>query len=392
MKQGLINEQGQPDLVTLLNTVKTVKEASRDYIGSTSQLFMHPDGSIEIDGGETLSPSFSATNHAKRQMTSWAKVPATYADRCPPELLANNLNHWFREGIDGKGAPTRMLRTIEPNETLGINEPVLRAFVSNKYRRIDNWDYANAVFPVLQEYADKGLVIASCNVGEHSLHLKGYIEGIEETIVKPGAEMGKGHDTYYRVRPGFEMRNGETGKSSVTFANALLDTGCTNLAIFRENQQRRMHVGAAQAEGELWSMLSDETQAVSNQALMMQLADYARSSLDASGEAFKTTCDLLREKVGIEVKRPEATFKLVADQWQLSEAETNGCIAALLTRGDMSVFGVQAAITQYSQEDAVEYERASELEAIGGSVLAFPAQDWNKLLTEADTLKVRVAA
>ena len=399
MKQGLINESGQPDLVNLLNIVKTTKESARDYTGSTSQLFMHPDGSIEVDTGDGIEHGaelgeretrFDTTPHARRQITSWAKIPAQYSDRCPTELLAINANHWFKNGIDDKGAPARMLRTMQANDFLGIDKPVVRAFVSDKFRRIDNWDYVNAVFPVLQEYAEKGLVIDSVQCSEHALYLKGHIDGIEELILKPGTVMGKGHDHYYKVRPGFELKNGETGKSALQFAPALYDDGCTNLAIFRENAQRRLHVGRSQSDGELWNMLTDETQVQSNKALMMQIADYARASLDQSGEVFKTTCDLLREKMGIEVKRPEATFKLIADQWQLSEDETNGCVAALLTRGDMSVFGVQAAITQFSQEEAVSYDRASELEVIGGDVLAF--NQWDQLLAKADDLKIRVAA
>ena len=399
MKQGLINEVGQPDLVNLLNIVKATKGAARDYTGSTSQLFMHSDGSIEVDTGAgiehgaemgDLETRFETTKHARRQMCSWAKIPTQYADRCPTDLLAINANHWFKNGVDGKGTPSRMLRTMQPSELLGIETPVVRAFVSDRYRRIDNWDYVNAVFPVLQEYHEKGLVIDSVNVSEHALYLKGHIEGIEEVIMKPNARLGAGHDTYYRVRPGFELKNGETGQSAVQFAPALYDSGCTNMAIFRENVQRRMHVGRSQADGELWNMLTDETQVQSNKALMMQLADYARASLDLSGEVFQTTCDLLREKCGIEVKRPEATFKLVADQFGLNEDETSGCVAALLTRGDMSVFGIQAAITQFSQEDTVSYDRASELEVIGGDVLAF--NQWDTLLAKADDLKIRVAA
>ncbi|MDH3412439.1 MAG: hypothetical protein OER87_07500 [Gammaproteobacteria bacterium] len=399
MKNGMINESGQPDLVNLLQTVKATKEAAQDFVGSTSQLYMHPDGSIEVDTGagaehaaieSELVPRFETTKHARRQMCAWAKIPAQYADRCPPELLAINANHWFKNGTDDKGAPARMLRTMQPSELLGIERPIVRAFTSDKYRRVDNWDFVNAVFPVLQEYHDKGLVIDSVNVGEHAMHLKGHIEGIEEVIMRPGAVMGQGHDTYYKVRPGFELKNGETGQSALQFAPALYDDGCTNLAIFRENAQRRLHVGRSQADGELWNMLTDETQAQSNKALMMQLADYCRASLDSSGKVFQQTCDLLREKCGIEVKRPEATFKLVADQFGLSEDETSGCVAALLQRGDMSVFGIQAAITQFSQEDAVSYDRASELEVIGGDILAF--NQWDHLLAKADELKIRVAA
>lgn len=404
MKQGITTENGQPDLATLLRTVQQTKDAAQDYVGSTEMLYMRPTGEIEIDTGagagpETgaitseLVPSFDTTTHSRRQITDWAKVPAAYADRCPSELLAINVNHWFRNGVDGKGPAARMLRTLQPCELLGITEPKLRAFVSDRYRRIDNWDFVNAIFPVLQEYAEKSnLIIESVNVDEHTLNVKGRIDGVEEQIMNPKHRLGEGHNEYHIVKPGFEMRNGETGRSVVSFAPALYDSRCTNLAVFRENAQRRYHLGRSQAEGELWGLLTDETQAQSNRALMMQLADYCRASLDSSGQVFQQTCNMLREKLGIEVKRPEATMKLVADQFGLSETETSDCVAALLERGDMSVFGIQAAVTQVSQADEISYERATELEALGGDILAWPAQNWDKLLTQAADLKVKVAA
>lgn len=397
MKNGLVNDQGQPDLMALVHKAQAAKAAAQDYVGSTELLYMKPDGDIEIDngtaGGDAITgeilPAFKTSKHARRQICTWAKVPTQYADRCPSELLAINVNHWFKNGVDSdKGAPARMLRTMMPNELLGITSPIVRAFVSDKFNRFDNWDYVNAVFPVLEEYREQGLIIDSCNIDEHTLNLKGHIDGIEETILREGHELGQGHNTYFVAKPGFSMRNGETGKSVIGFEPGTYDSGCTNLAIYRSESMKRYHLGRSQADGELWSILSDETQRASNEALAMQIRDYARASLDSSGEVFQRTCNLLREKLGIQVKRPEATMKLVAQEWGLTETETAGCVEALLTRGDMSVFGVQAAITQYSQEAEVSYERATDLEAIGGEVLEWSANRWDGLLKQASEVKV----
>jgi hypothetical protein len=395
MKQGITDDLGRADLNTLFATARNMKESARDYTGSTSELFMHADGSIEVNAAGGVPhelPTFHPTKHATRQMTGWAKIDARYADRCPPELLAINLNHWFKNGVDDKGAPARMLRTMQPSHVLGIERPTLRAFVSDKFKRIDNYDYLQTALPVLAEFQEKGLVIESCNIGEHLLNLKGRIDGIEEVILKPGHVMGEGHNTFYRVRPGFDLRNGETGKSAISYAPAIYDTGCTNLAVIHANAQRRLHVGAAQADQELWCALSDETQAKTNEALLLQLRDYIRASLDSNGEVFKRVCDQIREKMGLEVKRPEATFKLVADQFGLTEVEQNIAVGNLIERGDMSVMGVQAAITQLAQADEIDYERATELEGIGGAVIDLPGKNWTAILAQADELKVKVAA
>ena len=54
-----------------------------------------------------------------------------------PALLAHNVNHWF------KTQPAeRMVRTLDGKA---------RAFLSNRYRRLDNFDLLHAVMPVLAE-------------------------------------------------------------------------------------------------------------------------------------------------------------------------------------------------------------------------------------------------
>ena len=71
------------------------------------------------------------------------KIPAAYYDRMLsdyPELLAENVNSWFQR------EPTqRMVRTLDGT---------VRAFLSNRYRRIDNLDIAEIVLPVIQQMED----------------------------------------------------------------------------------------------------------------------------------------------------------------------------------------------------------------------------------------------
>jgi hypothetical protein len=347
---------------------------------------MTGEGKVEVEG---VDGEFELTNHAERQITGWAKIPATYADRCPKQLLANNVNHWFREGIDGKGAPNRMARTLAANPYLEIEKPTLRAFVSEIYRIMDNHDVLEAVYPVLEEHmTDGNLVLDSVNVTPRKFYLKAHLEGQDELILRPEHEMGKGHDRYFRVRPAFEISNSEIGQGGFNVIPGFYDDGCTNLAVMRTLAAKRMHVGSAQGNGDLWKMLSDETQKVSNEALMMQMADFARSALDNSSETFLDVTNMLREKIGLEVKRPEATMKLVADQFGFTQDETGGVLGALLERGDLSVFGIQAAVTQFAQEDTVTYDRSSELEIIGGDIIELPAQKWQTLLTQAEEMKV----
>ena len=67
-----------------------------------------------------------------------------------PQLLAQNVNAWFQ-----REPSVRMIRTIEGTA---------RAFLSNRYRRIDNLDIASIVLPVLQDM--EGMHFESCQLTE----------------------------------------------------------------------------------------------------------------------------------------------------------------------------------------------------------------------------------
>lgn len=366
------------------------QEAKADYVGSTEKLYARPDGKIEIDGvlNENFdgAQGFDVTNHAKRQIEQWAGLPAGYADKCPSELWAINVNHWL------KSTPAnRMLRTLNPNPYLGITNPTLRAFLSDLFRIVDNYDYFEAIYPKIQKHADEGnLKIDSINVTPRKFYFKAHLENVDEVILKPEHTIGEGHNHYFRVRPAIEFGNGEIGGAAISVALGVYDDSCTNLAVFRSNAFKRNHIGKAQADTEMWKLLSTSTQELSNKALLAQIADYAEAGLDRTSELFNDTCNLCREKLGLEVKRPEATMQLVTEQFNLSQAEGEGVLAALLQRGDMSVFGIQAAVTQHSQE-VEDYDRASELEEIGGQILELPAQRWTTILKQAEELKLKAA-
>ena len=47
----------------------------------------------------------------------------------------------------------------------------------------------------------------------------------------------------------------------------------------------------------------------------------------------------------------------------------------LIQGGDLSKFGLSNAVTRFSQ-DVESYDRASQLEQLGGEVIALPRSEW----------------
>ena len=63
--------------------------------------------------------------------------------------------------------------------------------------------------------------------------------------------------------------------------------------------------------------------------------------------------------------------ELLADRFSLTENERGDIFRQLFITGDCTRYGLLNAVTAASQ-NAVDYERATELERIGGEILALP--------------------
>jgi hypothetical protein len=86
-----------------------------------------------------------------------------------PALLAHNVNSWFRQ----EPAP-RMLRTLDGTA---------RAFLSNRYRRIDHMEILQAALPILGEIPD--VRFESCQITDDRMYVKAVNPRLQ-TEVSPG--------------------------------------------------------------------------------------------------------------------------------------------------------------------------------------------------------------
>ena len=115
--------------------------AKKDMIVDTGALRMDASESgilLSVAGSGTAS-QYGINEIAHRQIGQHLKIPAVYYDRMRseyPDLLAQNVNGWFTRAPSTK----RMLRTMDGTA---------RALLSDRYRRIDNFEIANAVLPII---------------------------------------------------------------------------------------------------------------------------------------------------------------------------------------------------------------------------------------------------
>lgn len=133
-------------------------KAKRDFLVPTSEMKMvstYEGTHFAVNGiGE-----FGLTENAHRQLGEYCGIPAGYYNKLAeyPDMLATNVNHW----LNVRGGDNRMIRTLDGNA---------RAFLSDRYRRIDNVQVAETVLPMISRL--DGAEVKSCEVTENRMYLK----------------------------------------------------------------------------------------------------------------------------------------------------------------------------------------------------------------------------
>lgn len=316
---------------------------------------------------------FAVGEIAHEQIGAHTGIPKRYYDKMlaeEPALLVNNVTAWFN-----KYPAPRMIRTLDGRA---------RAFLSDSYAPLDNYDFAGATLPIIR---DRGLAIMSCEITEKRL----YIKAVDERLfrdVPVGHRMGDGtHTIFDTVAPAIILSNSEVG-----FGRLVVDTGvytraCTNLALFSKGGMKRTHVGARHrlteniSVDDLEAVMSNETKRKTMEALWLQVRDVVAAAFDEG--TFGKRLEQLQAAAGNPISgKVEKVMEVTAKTFDLNEAERESIFRHLIAGGSLSQYGLHSAFTRASQS-VESYDRATELEYAGGKVLELPRAEWNRIAEAA---------
>lgn len=346
----------------------------KDFVAPTNKLslivpaFSADDvkkGEIALAVGDTALVGINDLAH--RQLGDHVGVPAKYYDRmrtAAPRLLAENVNHWLHSDQSA-----RMVRTLDGTA---------RAFLSDKYRPLENMELAQAVLPVINEAR---LEIVSCELTERRLYIKAVDNRVVREIEGRRVVDGKSVD-FDHVSPSIVISNSEVGMGALSVEVGMMTHECKNMALFRERSMRKYHVGGKhELTDGLISMLSDKTKRLSDAATWAQVADVVRASLNA--EAFDQVVAEVRglsaQKITGDVVK---VVELAGGKLDLGEGERKSVLRHLIEGGDLSRYGLFNAITR-AAEDLADYDRATDFERMGGKVIELAANDWKRIAEAA---------
>ena len=336
-------------------------DAKKDYLLDTRNLIMDAD-----DHGAMLTMMNDHTGQnillgvndiAHLQIGNELGIPKNYYEKMReqnPALLAENVNAWFN--TDPK---VRMVRTLDGTA---------RAFLSDRYRRIDNFDIAETVIPILQ---DLDVSFESNEVTDSKMYIKVVNKRITKEV-KPGDY----------VQSGIMITNSEVGMGTVTIQPLLYRLVCTNGMIVNDMKTgatRRRHIGRRNTVlNDDYTLYADDTLLADNRALMLKIRDTIQHSLDEVH--FTNLVDMMHQatEAKITTENIPAMVQLAAPDFGITKKESEGILNHLIREGDLTLYGFSNAVTRYAQ-DVGSYDRSTELEAIGYNILTMPSRRWKQL-------------
>lgn len=290
---------------------------------------------------------------AHDQIAARLNIHRAYYDRMrqeAPDLLAINVNTWFR-----KNPEKRMIRTLGGD---------VRAFLSNRYNRIENEEIAQVVLPILAEIPDVRII--SSEITDRRM----YIQALTPRIV---GEVKKGDV----VQCGVVISNSEVGHGSVSISPLVYRLVCLNGMISNDGRLRANHVGGRIEETE--ALYADDTRQADDRAILLKVRDHVRSAVDATafGRRVAAMSELTTAKVTGDA---EKAIEVLAKKIGASEGERSGILRSLIEGGDLSAWGLLNAVTAQAH-DATTYDRSVEFQRMGGQLLELKPVEWKSILT-----------
>lgn len=335
-----------------------VKDAKRDWLADTRRLtFSVPGGTPTIALAGVPQP-LPLTRLAATQVAEHTGVPMRFFDRLAekyPAELAQTVN-----AILQNEPATRMVRALDGQ---------MRALLSNSYRPLDNDIAAEGILPALMQ---PGVRIESCELTGTKLYIKAVFTD-RQTPVKVGDF----------VQAGVVFSNSEVGAGAFSLQPLIYRLACKNGAIMADDHGsvRAIHLGGKNSESEVREYFANDTRRSLDQTFILKVRDTIKYM--ASPEFLERMAGKMRDATEQKIEgKIEEVMDVTAKKLSLTDTERAGVLQQLAAGGDLTRFGLANAVTRFSQ-DVLDYDRATDLERLGGRVLELGDRDWNAIALAA---------
>jgi hypothetical protein len=386
MKQG----RTLPDLAAELERQVNAK---RDFLAPAEALCVRSNGHTDL----MVKDAYTVNEVAHGQLAEYLGIPKGYYDRLrgatadlripmtgplPQPLDADPETPSGTSLFDAvvncllanKGGDTRLVRTLDGKA---------RAFLSQSYSvDLDNYDVLRVAVKAMEQSGLCPEDVAACEVTERRLYLKVVSPRLEARIEPSNLHREHGGHHFLKepavVQAGFVLSNSETGLGSLSVQQTIYKLQCTNLWI-TEDAYRQRHLGKAlQSDGE-GAVYRDDTRLADARARLLKIRDHISEAL--SETRFRATVAQMQQSTDIRLEGgPEKVVEVTARRFGLSQIERDEVLKQLIEGADLSYWGLSNALTATAQS-VPSFDRATEIEAIGGRMLALPKGEVKEIVT-----------
>jgi len=322
-------------------------KAKKDFIAPAKllSLFLKPHG-VELlvpDNG-----CFSVTPHCHGQIGDRLRIPAVYYNRCLADagpLLVQNVNHWLSISDE-----RRLVRTLDG---------AARAFLSDRYRPLDNDELAQAVLPVLTR---DGVRIEAAELTDTRFYCKAVVPGISREIRKGDL-----------VHAGVCVSNSEIGAGSLRVEPLVYRAGSGTGVIIQDSTLKKYHLGKGAAnDSAVWELFKDETRKISDAALFRQVQDVTEAAL--SDVVLAKLADSFREAADERiVTQVQEVVEIVGKKFNFTDTQKGGILQALAKGGDLSTWGLAQAVTAHADTEE-SFDVSTQLQRVAGEIVELGAR------------------
>lgn len=335
--------------------VAELEQRKQDYIVPSRALSMG-EGRIGFDGGSEV---FEPTNHAHGQIAQFLGLPKAWYEEAagvPSVSGGGSLRDEVFNSLLGRREDARMVRTI--NGTA-------RAFLSDRYRPIDNYFVLDAAMPTLQEIP--GAQVMSQSLTDTRMY-------VQVTFPSMEAEVRVGDV----VRYGITLTNSEVGAGAVDVRTMIWRLSCMNGAV-AGSILRRNHVGAKldMTSEATYEMFKDDTIQAELSSLRLRLRDVIAGALGA--EAFEKHVGQLKQAAGVRIEQPAEAVRNVTKRLELPESWVDKMLGNMVEEGNLTQWGLVNAITWAAQQEE-DRDRQFDYEVVGGKVMEMSGKQLAELV------------
>ena len=325
----------------------------KDMIVDTSYMTAIANGDVKLhieDKKLGIDDTYTMNNTCLNQIATKVGISKKYLDKMRDghnALLQDNFNYWMQNT-----PKQQMIRT---------QGTTARAFLSDKYKRVDNEEIANTVLPIL---LDKGYEIMSSAITDSKMYIKARLPKLEREVTKGDV-----------VQAGVTISNSEVGAGSVNVSPFIYRLVCLNGMTINDARLNSRHLTSSQATIDgVYEILSDESKELDNKALLSKVHDVVLSTSDEV--RFNQNVAKMTQATEIKIKSPTKVIEVLENRYDLSKLEGESILENLVNRRDdnqkfANLWSVVNSITALGNT-MDDYDRGTKMQEIGGRLLNEP--------------------